>query len=141
MDADLVRAVVPYVTAAVAAYGTAVVDRVRDAAVDATADATVGMGRRLLHRILHLDRPDEAADSPVGAAVADLAEQPDDPDRVAALRVQLRKAILADPALAADLASLLPTGPAASGERSVAVQHNSGIVQTGDGAQAWQRQG
>jgi hypothetical protein len=143
MDTDLVGAVVPYVTAAVAAYGTAVVDRVRDAAADATADATVGAGRRLLRRMLRLDQPTRAADQAVSAAVADLAQQPEDADRVAALRVQLRKALAADPGLAADLAALLPTGTTftASGARSVAVQNNSGIVQTGDGAQAWQRQG
>ncbi|WP_442877474.1 hypothetical protein [Dactylosporangium sp. AC04546] len=138
----MAAAVVPYVTAAVVAYGTAVVDRVRDAAADATADATVGVGRRLLRRILCLNQLVGAADPAVRTAVADLAEQPDDADREAALRVQLRKALAADPGLAADLAALLPASTTftASGTRSVAVQNNSGITQTGDGAQAWQRQ-
>ncbi len=140
MDADVVAAVVPYVTAAVGAYGTAVAERVRDAAADATAEATVGVGRRILRRILRLDSSAGEADSAVAAAVTDLAEQPGDADRVAALRVQLRKAIAADATLAADLAGLLPQGPTASGPRSVAVQDNAGIVQTGDGAQAWQQQ-
>ncbi|GAA4261814.1 hypothetical protein [Dactylosporangium darangshiense] len=135
MDADLALAVVPYVTAAIGAYGTAVVDRARDAAADATADAMVGLGRRLLCRFLRHDGSSVA----VGAAVQDVAEDLQDPDRVAALRSQLRKALAADPQLAAEVAALLPgTAMTAAGPRSVTVQHNTGVVQTGDGSTAWQ---
>ncbi len=135
MDVDLAAAVVPYVAAAVGVYGARVLERVSDAAVDATADATVGVGRRLLHRIVGRDAPA----GPVSAAVQDLAEDPADEDRVAALRLQLRKALASDPQLAAEVAALLPEPTVtAVGPRSVAAPGNSGIVQTGDGAAAWQ---
>jgi hypothetical protein len=45
--ASLAAEMTPYMSAAVAAYGGAVLARVRDDA----ADATVGLGRRLLHRV------------------------------------------------------------------------------------------
>ena len=126
MDTELAGAIVPYVVAAVKAYGSSVLDKVHDGAADATA-------RNLLSRLTGIGK--------VSEAVEELAEAPDDPDLVALFRVQLRKALAADPSLAADLAALLPAGPSASGERSVAVQHNSGIVHTGDGAQASQHRG
>jgi hypothetical protein len=138
VDTDLAATVVPYIAAAAGAYGTAVIDRVRDAAADATADATVSAGRRLLRRIL---RRDESA-MPVTEAVRDLVEDPADDDRVAALRLQLRKALAADPQLAADVTAILAgVATTAAGPRSVAVQQNSGIVQTGDGSAAWQGRG
>ncbi|MEV4532541.1 hypothetical protein AB0J82_01765 [Asanoa sp. NPDC049518] len=137
MDADLATTVVPYLTAAAAAYGTAVLDRVRDSAADATADASVGLGRRLLSRILGRQ---ESADA-VSEAVQDIVADPADPDRVSALRLQIRKALVADPQLASDVAHLVArSGVAinATGEGAVAVQHNSGIVQTGRGSHASQ---
>ncbi len=134
-DADLAAMAMPYVTAAIAVYGAAVMDRVRDAAVDATADAAAGLGRRLLRRFL----PSGTSSTAVAAAVQDVAGDPDDADLAAALRSQLRKALRADPALAADIAAMLPAGTvAAVGPRSAAVRHNTGIVQTGDSSQAWQ---
>jgi hypothetical protein len=87
MDGDLAAAVVPYVAAAAGAYGAAVIERVQNAAADATVDTTVGLGRRLLGRIL---RKEESA-APVAAAVSDLAQDPEDDDRVAAMRLQIRK--------------------------------------------------
>jgi hypothetical protein len=135
VDADLAAAVVPYVAAVAGAYGGAVLERVTNAAADATAEATVGAGRRLLRRIL--GRAESAA--VIGAAVQDLAVDPHDADRVAALRLQLRKAFADDPELVAEVRAMLPAGAVtASGTRSVALQDNTGIVQTGDGAAAWQ---
>ena len=50
----------------------------------------------------------------------------------------------ADPWLAAEIGEMLAqAGPAitATGDRSAVVQHNSGIVQTGDSSRAWQVRG
>ncbi|WP_246273160.1 hypothetical protein [Phytohabitans houttuyneae] len=135
---DLATQVVPYIAAAAGAYGTAVIERVRDSAADATVEATAGWGRRLLGRILR--RQESAAE--VEAAVRDLAQDPDDADRVAAVRLQVRKALADDPELAAEVAAMLQaagTSVTASGPRSVAVQENSGIIQTGDSSSAWQQ--
>jgi uncharacterized protein YgbK (DUF1537 family) len=132
VDTDVVAAVVPYVAAAAGAYGTAVLEKVRDQAVDATA----GLGRQLLRRIFGEPLP-----APVEAAVVDLAGDPSDPDRVATIRRQIRIALEADPALAADVARMVRGAEIhieALGDRSVAVQRNSGIIQTGDRAQAAQ---
>ncbi|MGC5387039.1 hypothetical protein ACPXCJ_21295 [Micromonospora chalcea] len=66
---------------------------------------------------------------------------PADSDRIAVLRAEVRRALQADPQMAADVAILLAeAGMAvtASGTRSVALRDNSGIVQTGDGSAAWQ---
>lgn len=123
-------AVVPYVAAAAGAYGAAVVDRVQDAA----ADATVGVGGRLLRRLLGREESAPA----VTAAVVDLAEDPEDEDRLAAVRLQIRKALAADPELAADVARMLQVAGVtvtASGERSIAAQTISGVAITGDNAQ------
>jgi len=136
VDTDLAAALVPYIAGAVGAYGTAVIEKVREEVADATADATVGAGRRILRRVLQRD--DSAAS--VTEAVEDLAQDPTDEDRVAALRLQLRKAVAADAKLAGDLTALLPNGTVvtATGMRSVAAGEIPGIVQTGDGSAAWQ---
>ncbi|MEH1167343.1 hypothetical protein V6V47_18355 [Micromonospora sp. CPCC 205539] len=133
MDAEvtaLAATVVPYVAVAAKAYGTEVVTRLQDVA----ADATVGLGGRLLRRLLR--RPESAP--AVEAAVTDLAEDPADEDRVAALRVQVGKALAADAQLATDLSQILASAGVvvtASGVRSVAAQTISGVVVTGDGAE------
>lgn len=130
MDALIVaNEVAPYITAAVTAYGTAVVTRT----TDTVADATVSLGRRIVQRLWH--REEGRAD--LERAIGDLAEAPDDADFQAVLRVQLRRALRADPELVSDLAELLPAGGTsftAVGTGSVAVQNNSGIISTGDEA-------
>jgi hypothetical protein len=122
--------IAPYVTAAIGAYGTAVLTRAEEAA----ADATVSLGQRILLRITGRGpRPE------VEGAVEDLAESPDDEDARAALRMQIKKALREDPELAADIAGLLPLATArnvrikASGPRSVAAHTIRGNVTTGDG--------
>ncbi|MEV7087643.1 hypothetical protein AB0O07_17365 [Streptomyces sp. NPDC093085] len=147
MDAlTVANDVTPYVTAAIAAYGTAVVTRT----TDTVADASVSLGRRIVQRLWQrgedgtdrTDSTDGAGDGDAGRAglrrvIDDLAEAPDDADFQAVLRVHLRRVLRADPELAAELAALLPAGGTsftASGAGSVAVQHNTGIVSTGDGA-------
>lgn len=133
LEAVLAEAL-PVMSAAVAAYGAGVLSRVEDAA----ADATVGLGRRLLHRVWHRSARPEALQH----AVAELAEALEDPDALAGLRLQVRKVLAQDPALVAELAEMLPTreSATASGDRAVAVGgENSGIVSTGDGAVNVQR--
>ncbi|WP_127506918.1 hypothetical protein [Actinoplanes solisilvae] len=125
----LAAAVVPYVSAAAGAYGSAVVQRVQDSA----ADATMGLGGRLLRRLL--GREESAA--AVADAAVDLAEDPADEDRVAAMRLQIRKALAADPALMVEIRELLAAegvSVTASGERAIAAQTISGVAVTGDNA-------
>jgi hypothetical protein len=127
--ATLASDISPYVTAAIGAYGAAVLSTARDQA----ADATVGLGRRFLQRIFGRRLPEETP-----SAVTELAASPDDLDLQAALRVAIRHALAADPELVADLRQQLDGAGAggvtvtASGERSVAAQTISGVVVTGD---------
>jgi hypothetical protein len=139
MDVDaaaLAAAAVPHALAAIGVYGAAVASKVEEA----SATATVNLGRRLLRRVL---RREESA-AAVQQAVDEVAQEPGDEDRVAVLRAELRRALQADPQLAADVAGLLGEAGVmvtASGTRSVAMRDNSGIVQTGDGSAAWQGPG
>ncbi|GAB7049390.1 hypothetical protein [Catenuloplanes indicus] len=132
MDVDVAQtaaAVLPYVTGAVAAYGVSTLEKVRSTVVDQAADATVGLGHRLLNRILRRDESREV----IEGAIVDVAAG--EPDSEEALRLQIRKALAADPELARDVLGMLPAGTVAvnaSGERSVAAQTISGTVITGD---------
>jgi hypothetical protein len=125
--ASLAGEISPYVTAAVGAYGGAVLVRARDQA----ADATVGIGRRILQRIFGTRAPGD-----VPPAVADLADDPRDADLQAALRVELRRILSQDTQAAADVRDMLAAAPVitvtASGERSVAAHSITGIAATGD---------
>jgi hypothetical protein len=126
--AVLIGEVSPYVTAAVGAYGGAVLAKVSDQA----ADATVGLGRRILQRIFGT-----CAAGDVPQPIADLAADPDDPDLQAALRVAIRKMLAADAELAGDLRGMLAGATAtvtASGERSIAAQSITGVASSGDDA-------
>jgi hypothetical protein len=127
--AVLIGEVSPYVTAAVGAYGGAVLAKANDRA----ADATVGLGRRLLQRIFGTRAAEE-----VPQPIADLAADPADPDLQAALRVAIRTLLAEDADLADDLRGLLAGAPAvtvtASGERSIAAQSITGVASTGDDA-------
>ncbi|MFF5966295.1 hypothetical protein ACFY64_21680 [Streptomyces collinus] len=116
MSGDVVQVVAeitPYVTAAAGAYGIAVLVRAQDEA----ASATVALGRRLAQRIFGV----RADGGELPDALADVVEEPDDPDTTAALRNAIRKALLADEELAADVRALLSRAPAAT--------------RTGDGSQ------
>jgi hypothetical protein len=93
----------PYVSAAAAAYGGAVLAKARDEA----ADATVGLGRRLLQRVFGLRREGESLPHPV----AELAADPRDDGALAAVRLAILSALAADPALEADLRSMLNAAP------------------------------
>ncbi|GLY99231.1 hypothetical protein [Actinoplanes sp. NBRC 103695] len=134
MDVDLTQtaaAVMPYITAAVTAYGVTTLDKVRDAVVDKASNATVGVGHRLLNRILGRAESQQA----IEGAILDVAAGEEDSG--AALKLQIRKALAADSDLARDVAQMLPVGTVhneASGTRSIAIGTNSGIANTGDGA-------
>ena len=105
---------VPFVTAAVGAYGLAVLARTQEEA----ANATVELGRRMAQRIFG----SRAEGEQLPEAVADMVADPDDPDTEAVLRRAVRKALLADEGLVADLRALLAQAPA--------------DVRIGDGSQA-----
>ena len=102
MGAELVQMaadVVPYATAAGAAYGGAVLTKVRDDA----AEGTVDLGRRLLQKIFGKRAPGEG----LPEVLADAVAEPEDADNVAALRKAIRKALEADEALASDVRTIL----------------------------------
>ena len=131
MDGDvaaLAAQATPYMSAAAAAYGGAVLAKVRDDA----ADATVGLGRRLLQRIFGTRKDSD----PLPEPLADVLAHPHDDDTVAALRLAVRKILAADAQLRADVQGMLTSAAVtiiASGERSIAAQQ-IGIAITGDNA-------
>lgn len=97
--ATLVADATPYVTAAVGAYGGAVLAKVRDDA----ADATVGVGRRLLQRVFG----HRAADEPLPETLAVLAANPGDADALGMVRWAMRQALEADAAMLEEVKSML----------------------------------
>ena len=137
MDAGLVDAVMTQLTLALGVVG----QKVLSSAEDEAADETVRLGQRLLAR-LRRSASDDPARPQLESAAADVAANPDDEDFRAALRGQLKKALsgadgMNDPALAEDLLGLLRdagVSVAATGQGSVAVGRNEGIVSTGDHA-------
>ena len=101
--ASLAAEMTPYVSAAVGAYGGAVLAKVRDEA----ADATIGLGRRLLQRVFGPRGKGEPLPDPLG----DLAADPDDSDAPAAVRLAIGQALADDPALQAEVRSMLADAP------------------------------
>lgn len=106
--AELVNDAWPYVTAAVGAYGAAVLK----SAEESTADATVGWGHRLLQRVFGNGEAPEA--------LTDLADDPDDADLQAALRVRIRKALADDERLAAEVRAMLAEAAQGAGHGATA---------------------
>ena len=97
--ASLAAEMTPYVSAAVGAYGGAVLAKVRDDA----ADATVGLGRRLLQQVFGSRTGGEELPGPLEALAAD----PGDGDALAAVRLVIRQVLAADPVLAEEMRSML----------------------------------
>ncbi|MGQ4416606.1 hypothetical protein ACN6LA_002466 [Streptomyces sp. SAS_269] len=129
---QLVEQAGPYLTAAMGAYGTAVLTRAQDAA----ADATVGLGQRIFQLVWR--RGDEASRAELERVVDEAADEQDDAYSAAVLSRLLRRALRDDPGLREELSELL-SAPAtgtvtitASGERAIAAQH-IGTAITGDG--------
>lgn len=135
MSAEIVQLVEqtgPAVTAAVGAYGVAVLTRAQDAAVE----ATVGLGQRILQLVWR--RRDEAGRTELERVLGEAADEQDEAYSMAVLGRLLRRALQDDPGLREELSALLPVSTAgavtitASGERSIAAQH-IGTAITGDG--------
>jgi len=92
---------------------------------------------RVWQRLRHGPTAESTA---VEIAARDVVERPDDLDAAAALRLQLRKLLEADPALAAELGVLVEEGrrtgvlTVAAGARSVAVggDLSDSVIVTGD---------
>ncbi|WP_329220580.1 hypothetical protein OG352_27650 [Streptomyces sp. NBC_01485] len=128
----VVGQVVPVISAAVVAYGAAVLTRAQEAAADATAT----LGRRFW-AILRSAPQSE----PLESAVTDLAAAGgDDPDAVAALRLQVRKILERNPELVTELAGILPPAAqaGATGTRAVAIAgNNNAPISTGDNSPIW----
>ena len=122
----------PAVTAAVSAYGAAVLTRAEDAA----ADATVGLGQRILQAMWR--RRDVEGRAELERVVDEAADEQDDTYTTAVLSRLLRHALQDDPELREELSDMLPAPAAgtvnvtASGERSIAAQR-IGTAITGDG--------
>ena len=123
--AVLAGEVSPFVTAAVAAYGSSVLAKVNDQA----ADATVGLGRRVLQRVFG-----RRAEGDVPPAVTGLAADPGDAGLQAALRAEVGRMLAEDAGLAGELRGMLAGAVTAAGERSVAARSITGVASTGDGA-------
>lgn len=104
--ATLAAEMTPYVSAAMGAYGGAVLVKVRDEA----ADVTVGLGRRLLQRVFGSRDEDDALPDPLAALAAD----PNDGDALAAVRLAIRQALANDADLQAEVRSMLTTVPGAT---------------------------
>ncbi|MFI5637235.1 hypothetical protein ACIA8H_07380 [Streptomyces goshikiensis] len=129
---QLVEQAGPYLTAAVGAYGAAVLTRAQDAA----ADATVTRGQRILQALWR--RRDETGQAELERAVAEAADEQNDTFTAMTLGRLLRRVLQDDAELRAELSAMLPAPAAgsvaitASGERSIAAQH-IGTAITGDG--------
>ncbi|MEU4511439.1 hypothetical protein AB0G05_18265 [Nonomuraea wenchangensis] len=126
----LANQVMPYITAAIGAYGGAVLTKAQDLA----ADESVNLGRRLLGRFLGREESRERIES----AVQDVVETPEDEDLHAALRGQLKKALAADPQLLGDITELLRTAPPAAVAGNLGSQIVSGSSISGDNIQIGQ---
>ena len=130
----IVGQIAPLIGAAVKAYGADVLTRIENTA----ADGTVARGQRALHSLLRRAPRRE----PLENAIADLAADLDDADALASVRLQIRRILAIDPALAAELAGLLPpiATALAVGARSVALGgDNRGPITTGDSSPIGER--
>lgn len=99
---ETAAAVMPYVTAAIDAYGTGVLARTRE-----LASATpMARGARILQRIF--GRGDAASLEVIGAVAG---AKPDDESCRVALRLAITQEFRADPLLRAEVAAMLPRTP------------------------------
>ena len=97
--AALVADTTPYVTAAVSAYGGAVLAKVRDDAASTTAE----IGRRLLQRVFGHRKKGE----PLPTALADLSANPADTDAAAVVRWAIERALETDATMLEDIRTML----------------------------------
>lgn len=99
--AALVTDAMPYITAAVGAYGGAVLAETRDK----VADATVGAGVRILQRLFGHEKP---GTSPLPEPLADVVAHPGDGKFLVALTAAVSEALEQDAAMLADVRALVP---------------------------------
>jgi hypothetical protein len=106
MDGDLASLaaeMMPYMSAAISAYGAAVLTKARDGA----ADATVEVGRRLLQKVFAPRHEGEPLPGPLAAS----ASGPGDGDALSDVWLAACQALAADPALATEVRSILASAP------------------------------
>ena len=106
MDLDVTQAasaIVPFVTAAVSAYGAQTLDKIRNTAFDEASNQTVQWGHKMLARLLGRAEHQPAIEE----AVLDLQSDSNSEDAAAALRLKIRKALSEDPKLLADVSAML----------------------------------
>ncbi|GHC38525.1 hypothetical protein GCM10010507_10110 [Streptomyces cinnamoneus] len=124
----MIDGVVAAVSVAAATYGRNVLDQGEVAA----EQATVRLGRRLLERL----RRNPDSDAQISRAVLAVADDPEDEDYTAVLRAKVERALGREDGLASDLAALLAESgvglATVSGDRSVRMTTNHGIVSLGD---------
>ena len=97
MSGDIATQMTPYVSAAVIAYGTAVL-------VNAQPDNTdAGLGRRLLQAVFGTLEAGVALPQPL----ADLAANPRDEDELAVIRLAIRKVLASNPTLEGNVRAML----------------------------------
>ncbi|MEV5165250.1 hypothetical protein AB0K66_11625 [Streptomyces werraensis] len=130
---ELIEQTTPYLSAAVAAYGAAVLRRAEEAAAGVAVEGTAGLGQRILQLVWR--RRNEEGQAALEGAVQTAAEEPDDAEAAGALRHQLKRALQDDAELARELAALLPAQGGVtvnvSGARAIGAQH-IGIAASGD---------
>jgi hypothetical protein len=137
MDPVTLAAIVsPYIVKAAEKLG----QRLWDKGSEATADEAVSLGRRIVARLTGQEGTrHEAGPEPVGTvgqAVKDVVAIPGDPDAQASLRLAVRKALAADPALLEEITRLVQQQAPRqrTGDRSVNITggQSGGMNITGD---------
>jgi WD domain, G-beta repeat len=106
MDGDvasLVAEMMPFMSAAMGAYGAAVLTRARDDA----ADVTVDVGRRLLQKVFSSRHEGE----PLPGRLSASAGTKGDGEALETVRLAACRALAADPALVAEVRSILVSAP------------------------------
>jgi hypothetical protein len=106
---QLVSELSPYVSAAVAAYGVAVLEKARDD----SAEASVAWGRKILQRIFGTRDGQDVPES-----IQELAERPEDADLQAMLRVHISKALRHDNELIREVRTFLEAATSQAAPRS-----------------------
>jgi len=120
----------PYMTAAIGAYGAAVLSRAEDAAVDATAN----LGRRMLQAVWHRLTGQRAE---LERFVQEVAEDPSDTDTIGSLRNRIKRAVREDADLLRELVDLLAAAPPGSviantfGDRAAVAMGGAGTAISG----------
>lgn len=97
--ATIAAEAVPLAAVAASTYGKAVLAK----AWDDAADASLKAGLKLLQRVFGRSQDDEE----LPAAVAEVIEHPGDEDYLAQLRLEIRKAMERDAALAGEIAAIV----------------------------------